>query len=54
MGIIKARKLGYDYFEYEEEGKNPEVVHAIEDIDLDSLSQCSVTMAAENQPWQSI
>lgn len=35
MGIIKAKKLGFDYFQYEEEGKDPEVTHAIEDVDLD-------------------
>ena len=35
MGIIRARKLGYDYIQYEEEGKEPEITHAIEDVDLD-------------------
>ena len=35
MGIIRARKLGYDYFQYEEEGKEPDITHAIEDVDLD-------------------
>ena len=35
MGIIRAKKLGYDYFQYEDEGKEPEITHAIEDVDLD-------------------
>ena len=35
MGIIRARKLGYDYFQYEEEGKEPDITNAIEDVDLD-------------------
>ena len=35
MGIIKARKLGYDYFQYEEEGKEPEITHAIQEVNLD-------------------
>lgn len=35
MGIIRARKLGYDYFQYEEEGKEPDITHAIEDVDMD-------------------
>ena len=48
MGIIKARKLGYDYFEYEEEGKNPEVVHAIEDIDLDIQAGQFITVLGHN------
>jgi len=35
VGIIRAKKLGYDYFQYEDEGKEPEITHAIEDVDLD-------------------
>lgn len=35
MGIIRAKKLGYDYFQYEEEGREPDITHAIEDVDLD-------------------
>jgi energy-coupling factor transport system ATP-binding protein len=35
MGIIRAKKLGYDYFQYEEEGKEPDITHAIEHVDLD-------------------
>ena len=48
MGIIKARKLGYDYFEYEEEGKDPEVVHAIEDVDLDIQTGQFITVLGHN------
>ena len=35
MGIIRAKKLGYDYIQYEEEGKEPDITHAIEGVDLD-------------------
>ena len=35
MGIIKARKLGFDYFKYNEEGEDPEVFRAIDRVDLD-------------------
>ncbi len=48
MGIIKARKLGYDYFEYEEEGKDPEIVHAIEDVDLDIQAGQFITVLGHN------
>ena len=35
MSIIYAEKLGYDYVQYDEdEGKEPEVVHAVRDVDL--------------------
>ncbi|HJC15265.1 MAG TPA: energy-coupling factor transporter ATPase [Candidatus Fusicatenibacter intestinigallinarum] len=35
MGIIRAAKLGFDYFRYEEEGKEPEATRAIDDVSLD-------------------
>ncbi len=35
MGIIRAAKLGFDYFRYEEEGAEPEVTRAIDDVNLD-------------------
>ena len=35
MGIIRAAKLGFDYFRYEEEGKEPEITRAIDDVNLD-------------------
>ncbi len=35
MGIIKASKLGFDYFKYNEEGEDPEVFRAIDQVDLD-------------------
>lgn len=35
MGIIKARKLGFHYIKYNEEGEEPELVNAINDLDLD-------------------
>lgn len=35
MSIIHAEKLGYDYVQYDEdESKEPEVVHAVRDVDL--------------------
>lgn len=35
MGIIKASKLGYDYYRYTDEGEEPEVTHAVQDVSLD-------------------
>lgn len=35
MGIIRARKLGYDYYEYHDNDDKPEVTHALRDVDLD-------------------
>ncbi len=35
MGIIRASKLGFDYFKYTEEGKDPEVYRAIDGVSLD-------------------
>jgi energy-coupling factor transport system ATP-binding protein len=34
MSIIKADKLDYDYLEYSEDGEQPEVTHAIQDVSL--------------------
>lgn len=35
MGIIRASKLGFDYFKYKEEGQEPEVYRAIDEVDID-------------------
>ncbi len=35
MSIIKAKNVFYDYIHYEEEGAEPEVVHAITDVSFD-------------------
>lgn len=35
MGIIRASKLGFDYFKYKEEGQEPEVYRAIDEVNLD-------------------
>lgn len=35
MGIIKASKLGFDYYKYNEEGQDPEVFRAIDEVSLD-------------------
>nr|WP_027871809.1 energy-coupling factor transporter ATPase [[Eubacterium] cellulosolvens] len=34
MSIIKADKLDYDYLEYSEDGEQPEITHAIQDVSL--------------------
>lgn len=34
MGIIRASKLGFDYFKYDDEGKTEEVSRAIDQVDL--------------------
>ena len=51
MGMIRAAGLGYEYLRYEEEGQEPEVTKAIEDVSLesrrDSLSRCSGITEAE-------
>lgn len=35
MGIIRASKLGFDYFKYKEDGQEPETSRAIDEVDLD-------------------
>lgn len=35
MGIIRAVKLGFDYFKYNEEGREPEKHRAVNDVNLD-------------------
>lgn len=35
MGMIRAAGLGYEYLRYEEEGQEPEVTKAIEDVSLE-------------------
>ncbi len=35
MGIIKASKLGFDYYKYNDEDQDPEITRAIEDVNLD-------------------
>ncbi len=35
MGIIRASKLGFDYYRYDEEGNEEEVNRAIDGVDLD-------------------
>ena len=35
MGMIRAAGLGYEYLRYEEEGQEPEVTKAIEDVRLE-------------------
>ena len=35
MGIIRASKLGFDYFKYKDEGQEPEVYRAIDAVDFD-------------------
>lgn len=35
MGIIKARNLGFDYFKYDDDGKEEEAYRAIDGVNLD-------------------
>ena len=35
MNIIKGRKLSYDYFRVDEDGKEEEAVRAVDRVDLD-------------------
>lgn len=35
MGIIRASKLGFDYFKYTDDDKEPEVFRAIDEVSLD-------------------
>ena len=35
MNIIKGRKLSYDYFRVDEDGKEEEAVRAVDQVDLD-------------------
>lgn len=35
MGIIRASKLGFEYYKYNDEDQDPEVTRAIEDVNLD-------------------
>ena len=35
MGMIRAAGLGYEYLRYEEEGQEPEITKAIEDVSLE-------------------
>lgn len=35
MGIIRASKLGFDYFKYDDDGNEEEVYRAIDGVDLD-------------------
>lgn len=35
MGIIRARKLGFDYYRYDENGQVLEASHAVRNVDLD-------------------
>ena len=35
MEIIRAKNVSYDYLQYTEEGRDPEVYHAVIDVSLD-------------------
>ena len=35
MSIIKGRKLSYDYFRVDEDGKEQEAIRAVDQVDLD-------------------
>ena len=48
MGIIRAAKLGFDYFRYEEEGKEPEATRAIDDVSLDIQAGLFIAVLGHN------
>lgn len=48
MGIIRAAKLGFDYFRYEEEGREPELTRAIDNVNLDIQSGQFIAVLGHN------
>ena len=48
MGIIRARKLGYDYYEYHENEENPEIRTALKDVDLDIVEGSFIAVLGHN------
>lgn len=48
MGIIRAAKLGFDYFRYEEEGAEPEATRAIDDVNLDIQAEQFIAVLGHN------
>ena len=54
MGIIKAFKLGFDYFKYDEDGNVQEMQRAVDDINLDIEAGSFVAILVLGSPhWQS-
>ena len=48
MGIIKALKLGFDYFKYDEDGNVQEMQRAVDDINLDIEAGSFVAILGHN------
>lgn len=48
MGIIRAAKLGFDYFRYEEEGREPELTRAIDNVNLNIQSGQFIAVLGHN------
>ena len=48
MGIIKAFKLGFDYFKYDEDGNVQEMQRAVDDINLDIEAGSFVAILGHN------
>lgn len=48
MGIIRASKLGFDYFRYDEEGNEEEINRAIDGVNLDVKAGQFVAILGHN------
>ena len=48
MGIIRASKLGFDYFKYDDEGNEEEVSRAIDGVNLDVKAGQFVAILGHN------
>ncbi len=48
MGIIKALKLGFDYFKYDDEGNVQDTQRAVDNVDLDIAAGEFVAMLGHN------
>lgn len=48
MGMIRAAGLGYEYLRYEEEGQEPEVTKAIEDVSLEIQKSQFIAVLGHN------
>ena len=52
MGIIKAAKLAYDYLRYGEEGEEPEVNRAINEVNLDIQEGQFTSGSSPSSPYR--
>ena len=52
MNIIKGRKLSYDYFRVDEDGKEEEAVRAVDQVDLDVKEGDFVAILGQEKIWK--